>query len=337
MVLVEPTRVHVMPRPKDMPQSSDPDLPSKMDRSMRADLVVRPEDLLATSTPAPVPDSVLGLIPPQPKIDGVTVHTNPADRELVIKYKGQQVCWMKWLAANNEFVIKRVMQLVEGQKPTQINQYYGDLKEAWMVAGLYGVQPSEFQQTFRDMPSDIHWTFACCPWGGPPRVKCDLAYDEMEPGVRTNPDLNCRRCGARFATDDKGEVLIANYGKDPNGQMQAPINLQPGYHAPYQSTERAEERPIVEAGPFSHLARAPVPTQPMAAPAPGPAALTFEREVMRYRGMGETKVQQLVANGFTSWSAIADPQRQLILLNLPGLGADLAGLLMEVAREKAGG
>lgn len=298
-----------------LPESTNPELPSEIDGAARADLVVRPSDLVPSGTPIPeVPLDIMGLIPAQEKQPGIEVTPNAGDRELVIFYKGTQVCWIKYLPGAGLFVIKRRIELDGGNQ--QVTQYQDRLKEAWRVAGLYGVSPAEFQQAFKDLPPEVNWTFDCCPWG---RMDCDLSYSKTDPRTRINPDLLCRKCGCRFSSNHMGNVTLKDPGKDPDGKMNVPLKTA-RKQEPFIPIEKPREDVVIEVRGET--------------PKPEKKRVSFSYDIMRYRGIGAAKVQVLQDNGFRSWRDIANPENRSKLLGLSGISTNLANFLIEIAEEK---
>ena len=297
-----------------LPESTNPQLPSEIDGAARADMVVREQDLTPGGTPIDVPKDILGLVPAQDKQPGITVQPVSPDRELIIRYHGAQVCWLKYLPGPGLFIIKRRIELDGGNQ--QVTQYQDRLAEAWRVAGIYGVTPAEFQQAFQDLPPEVNWTFDCCPWG---RMDCDLSYAKVDiQQTRINPDLLCRKCGCRFASDKMGDVTLKDPGKDPDGKLEFPLKRAKKSEPfiPHEIEIRGEVSEALSVLPEKKV-------------------VSFAEDAGRYRGMGPAKIQRLHDAGFSSWADLADPAKRDALYKISGISSNLANFLLEIAEEKA--
>jgi len=239
-------------------------------------------------------ETVAALVPPKSKEPGVEVECVPSDRELVVRFRGNIVCVLKWLPALQRFLIKRCQELLPNNtRSATWLQYQGTLHQAWQVAGELGVTVEEFQTSFVEMPPEIPWTGRDCPEH---RTDCAITY-AGNPTPTTKPDLACRTCGARFKLGEDDKIILLN-GPSSGG----------------------------EGSPADFGGQRPAPQ-----PTPQPS---FERDLVRYQGMGRAKLEKLQEHGITSWQGLlkAGPE---FLAAIPGFSPRTAEFLLEIAKEKA--
>lgn len=294
-------------------QRTDPwdemELPPLMGNKARADLLARELHNLRSDSPIVDMEAVKDLSIPRPKQEGVTVQCDQESREIVVSYKGWIVCIVTWIVNGSQFRIKRRVEVAVGCKQT--HEYFSGFKEAWRVLMEYGVTPQEYQQAFVDLPPQVEWHFDKCPEG---RTDCQLNMTFKRDPRDTDemPGYYCRRCGSEFQSvefeKDRYDVRLVNRGTLLSS-VEGPI-----------VTERPSglDRPIGDGAPRSSTLEIP-----------------FEKDILRYQGMGRTRLEALKANGIDSWEKLAVKEPEEVSL-IRGFSGRSALLLIEIAREKTG-
>jgi len=291
---------------------SDPwdeiELPPLMGKAARADILAAELASQRSDTPIVNMEAVKDLNIPRAKPEGIEVEVQQTSKEIIVRYKGWIVCVVAWSVNSGQFRIKRRVSVAVGEKQT--HEYFHGFKEAWRVLMEYGVTPAEFQQAFVDLPPQVEWHFDKCPEG---RRDCQLHY-KFSGDPRSSqemPLLHCRRCGSDFSMVDKGSTVEV--------QLVLRGSLI-GAGVP-ETREEADQAP-------SARGASPAPTAVKQVP--------FAKEVIRYQGMGPTKLASLQASGVDSWEKLAMANVEE-LSRIRGLGGRLALMLIEVAKEKTGG